>query len=297
MKWASRFPKIPIWFHQTGGFTHGWFLKSLLMVLIAWLAFEGIGPRKPVLPDLLRAQVEEQTTIAVEDLAGKATRMKASRIAVLQLGGDDSDYATATLRQKLADRGVGQQPTPDFAARLRNFLHLDHPAVPSKITALTHAKEMGLSAVVYGCLRIEGTRAWLDLKLADVNTGQDQAVSTVHAMPPPTPVVQNTQVPDAGAKPIPLVNIRSILACALIVLLLPVFTIRFVAQTVRRRSNAHNGFALAVYTVADILVAGYFFALLHPLGLFIVLLIIGIASFAYNVSVMTWALKSETGQA
>jgi len=73
-----------------------------------------------------------------------------------------------------------------------------------------------------------------------------------------------------------------------------VFTISFIRAMVRKESNRANGFTLGIYTGADALLAylllgagvsSVFSALLFAL-------VVGIA-FAYNVFIMTFALKME----
>ena len=79
-----------------------------------------------------------------------------------------------------------------------------------------------------------------------------------------------------------------------IVLLLPVFTIGFIRTMVARRSNGANAFMLAIYTVADAILAYLLVgAALAGVWSVLVFLVAVALAFGYNVRIMTFALKLE----
>jgi hypothetical protein len=77
--------------------------------------------------------------------------------------------------------------------------------------------------------------------------------------------------------------------------LLPVFTIAFIRTMVRKQSNLSNAFVLAVYTAAGALLACLAgvsdFSSGWRIAFFV--LLAGCA-FAYNVAIMSFALRLET---
>jgi FtsH-binding integral membrane protein len=89
-------------------------------------------------------------------------------------------------------------------------------------------------------------------------------------------------------------GVQRFLGWLVLVLLLPVFTISFIRAMVRKESNRANAFTLAIYTGVDALLA---FLLLGAsfaswLAVLLFLVVVGVA-FAYNVFIMSFALKLE----
>jgi hypothetical protein len=79
------------------------------------------------------------------------------------------------------------------------------------------------------------------------------------------------------------------------VLLLPVLTINFLRAICRRQSNRANALALAGYTLVDALLAWLLVGAGLSSGWTVAVFIIAVAAaFAYNVRMMTFAVKLET---
>jgi len=77
-------------------------------------------------------------------------------------------------------------------------------------------------------------------------------------------------------------------------LLLPVFSISFIRYMVAKKSNRINAFTLGIYTVVDLIFA--YFMIGGRFGSFVSVLIFvlaGLCAFAYNVRLMTFAVKLE----
>jgi hypothetical protein len=85
-----------------------------------------------------------------------------------------------------------------------------------------------------------------------------------------------------------------VLAWAVLVLLLPVFSITFIRTMVRKSSNRINAFVLAIYTAVDAILAWLMVGASLVGGGAIVAFVGGVAvAAAYNVFVMTFALRLE----
>ena len=81
----------------------------------------------------------------------------------------------------------------------------------------------------------------------------------------------------------------------IVVLLLPVFTLGFIRAMIRKGSNKANLFVLSIYTVADVVLAWLMVgAALHSWWTVLPFIAAVAAAFAYNVRIMTFALKLET---
>ena len=79
------------------------------------------------------------------------------------------------------------------------------------------------------------------------------------------------------------------------VLLLPVFTLGFMRAMIRKGSNGANLFVLSIYAVADVVLAWLLVGAALGSWWTVLFFIAGVgAAFAYNVRVMTFALKLET---
>ena len=78
-------------------------------------------------------------------------------------------------------------------------------------------------------------------------------------------------------------------------LLLPVFSIGFIRSMVSKNSNSTNAFVLGVYTLADGLLAWLMVgASVTSMWTGLILLAAIAIALAYNVRIMTFALKLET---
>jgi hypothetical protein len=88
---------------------------------------------------------------------------------------------------------------------------------------------------------------------------------------------------------------QRLLGWLLAVLLLPVFTINFMRAMFHRNSNRSNAFVLAVYTLADALLAWLLVGGALSSWWTVAIFILAVAAaFAYNIRIMTFVLTLET---
>jgi len=265
----------------------------MLAGYIAWLGWGQLGPQKPEIGPLRREAADEAVDAIVEDL--RQNRGDVGPVVLLHFAGDPSDYFSDRLRSTLEQRGVLDLQDWGFMENVRSLAKLRESAVISPETAIELAKTHGASGVLFGRLvKFESTpgEAMLDVEyaLADVTTGE-----TIHSGR-----YSNASSASELLSAEATTFVRSLpwfkrgLGWLVIVLLLPVFTIGFIRTMVARRSNGVNTFVLAIYTLADAILA-YLLVGAALVGLWSVFFFpVAVAvAFAYNIRIMSFALKLE----
>jgi hypothetical protein len=274
------------------GMLLAWVGRLPLVLVLAWLLFTRLGPHRPEIPQAIRQSVDQQIAAAMDDLAAKATAAHTGRIAVLYLDRDDSEYATTEIRRQLLDRGIALQPDQTAGEKVRELIGLSQQTTSSLDQAIAEGRSRNLDAVIFGTLNVKGTDAKLELHFADMHTGVGSSViiptvpATLTLLSSMSPAIH----PDGEYH-----ILRSWVVWAIVAMLLPIFTVGFLREVVRKESNRRNFFALAVYTTVDALLL---WLMLESTNLFwqIGSVLVGAtAIFFYNVSVMTWALKMDAG--
>ena len=264
-----------------------------LVVYVAWLAWENLGPRKPEIGPVRKQVADEEIAKIVEDLRGsqKAT----PQVALLHFANDPSDYFTDTLRSSIEQSGTLDIVDRSAGEKLRNVLRLRQLSYASKEDAAAFGKKRGVNGVLFG--RIQqfesfsgGAKIEVEVTLIDSASG-DVIFAKRYSKDTSLAAVAGPAIKEEVEK-VPWVT-RG-LAWLVVVLLLPVFTISFIRAMVRKESNRLNGFTLAVYTVVDAILAfllvGAALTAVVPVVIFM-----GAAgcALAYNVHVMGWALRLE----
>jgi hypothetical protein len=291
MKMLKSFPVLPIQVLQGRG-AGGWFVKILLLVIVFWLVWPTLGPHRPAPSPLLKQDVDESVNVAASDLAARATPMRIGRIVVLPLDRDDTGYATAALRQALFDRGVGQQLDNPFGEKARDFFGASQPDYDSADRAIKEGKSRGVDAVVFGRVRQEGTETRLDLKLGDVRTATVSPVAAnVEHGTAASLVSGGVGIHRAGGATLLMAEI---LIWAVIVMLVPLFTLGSLQGVLHKNSNSANAFALTTYTMVDALVLAVVLLPSFGFGGALIGAAVGAtAAFFYNVSVMAWVVRRD----
>ena len=291
MNWPPRLTQAPISLAGNPiGILAGWFGRMPLILVLAFMLFSQLGPRRPELPGAMRQSVDEQITAAMDDVAAKATATHVGRLAVLYLNRDDSDYATSEIRRQLFSRGIAIQPDRTLGEKVRDLIGIGQHPTSTVEEAIAEGKRLDLDAVIFGTLDVNGSTARLDLRFADIRSGISQPV-IIPA--PPAQQALTSAVSSPGQSDVELHVVRRCIIWAIVALLLPIFTVGFLREVVQKESNRRNLFALIIYTAVDVLLLWLLLesnSLTWQLGWIVVG---GIAVFFYNVSIMTWALKME----
>lgn len=260
---------------------------------IAWLGWEQLGPHKPEVGPLRMKAADEAVAVVVDDL--RANRGEVASVVMLHFAGDPADYFSDRLRSTLEQQGVLDLQDRSFMEKLCDITNIREPTVMSPEAAVDLADGRGATGVLFGRLvKFESTpgEAVLEVEYAliDVKSGE-----TIHNSRYSN-TLPASELLDAEAT----TAVRRVpwfqrgLGWLVIVLLLPVFTIGFIRTMVARRSNGVNAFMLAIYTVADAILA-YLLVGAALAGFWSVLcfLVAVAVALAYNVRIMTFALKLE----
>ena len=263
-----------------------------LLVYIAWVAWDNLGPRKPEAGAARKKVADEAAADIAETL--RQNRGPTRDVALLHFAGDNTDYFTDALRDVVEKTGALELRDRSFMEKARNQLHLQHPVHASSEEAVAEARAAGGQAALFGELRSfesfpDGAVIDVDYQLisADglvVYRGQHrEEFGNVEIIP---------ELVREGAQRIPW--FKRGLAWLLTVLLLPVLTIGFMRTMIRKRSNRVNAFVLTIYTLANALMAYLLVgaALIGFWSVLVFLLALAVA-FLYNLRIMTFAVHLE----
>jgi hypothetical protein len=264
--------------------------------LVGYLAFIGwqhFGPQKPEVNAARRELAELVLPVIAEDLA--LYRTNAATVVLTHLSGDTSDLITDRLRALLSGSGSLFLVAPPLEEKVRRILNLQVTSPSSLEAALASARGSGADAVIFGRVhRFAGTakggRLTLEISIADLRSGEVLLHRTYDREWDPLPFEPLAlQAPEGRSN-----LVSRLLGWALVVLLLPVFSIGFIRSTVRRGSNRANATALILYTlVAAILAWLVVGATLASVWSAIWLAGLTALAFAYHVWIMTVAVRIE----
>jgi hypothetical protein len=266
-----------------------------LALYAGWMAWETLGPRRPEIGPARREMLDVTVRNIADELGRERTRLRS--VALMPLENDPTGAVTMALRSAIEQRGILDLRDRTVGEKFRDLLNLRPRGYGEAEKALARARNMEVNGVLYGTVRqfessSEKVTLDVDLTLAEAETGRIVFQRTF----PETRKVGSlgskwNYTPASGSFP----WLSRLLFWAVLVLLIPVFSIRFVRTMVRKKSNRSNAFVLTVYTLVDALVL----ALLIGSALtawWAVPIFAGAlaAAFAYNVQVMTFALRLET---
>jgi hypothetical protein len=265
-----------------------------LVLYLGYEAWDYFGPHKPEIGPVRREAVDQVIPTIVEDM--RASRHGVRAAAILHFTNDPSDYVTNRLRSAIEQSGILNLRDRTVGEKVWDALRLEHKGYGDIQAAVARGKSLGTDAVVYGSVHTlesspGGVTLDIEVGLADVASGQsvfskkysrESALSAVS----PAVIQEQTHMLSWPAR---------LIAWAVAILLLPVFTIGFIRTMVKKESNRANAFVLGIYTFAAALLAYLIVGVDFGSWLAILLFLIAVgAALAYNVFIMTFALKLET---
>ncbi|HUW35573.1 MAG TPA: hypothetical protein VM223_28515 [Planctomycetota bacterium] len=269
-------------------------LGTLALVgYVAWLGWENLGPHKPEAGPVRRQLADELVATIADDI--RVSQPVVRQAALLHFENDPSDYFTDRLRAVIEQNGTFNLTDRTAADKLRNVLQLRHPAYGSKDDACTRGRKLGVPGVIYGTIYSfesfsGGAKIDVDVTVADP-ASDDVIFQKRYSKDTTLAALAGPAVQEKMAK-VPWVT-RG-LAWLVVVMLLPVFTIGFIRTMVRKESNRVNGFTLAIYTIADAILAFLLVGAALTWWLPVVVFAAAVAAaLAYNVKVMGWAVRME----
>ncbi len=259
---------------------------------IAWLGWVNLGPRKPESGPVRQQMADHAVSEIAETL--RQHRGQTKSVVLCHFNGDSTDYFTDALRDVLEQRGCLDLFDRKFSEKLRKQLSLRLPTCASPAEAAKAADSAGAEAALYGVLNT--FESFPNAGKLNVEYGLVAADgTTIYHGSYQKEVSNDSLAPDfvrSAVEQIPW--FKRGLGWLLAVLLLPVFTISFIRCMVRRQSNLRNAFVLAIYTLADIVLAYLLVGAALTGFLSVLFFILAVAAaFAYNVRIMTFALKLE----
>jgi hypothetical protein len=273
-----------------------WASRVGLIVLAGYLAWQVRDVVLPAKPEVSRGRQEvanQLVPLIVEDL--RKSRGDLRSAALLPLSGDASGYVSEQLRQVIGASGILDLGDRTISERVRDALHLRQATCENATEAAVEARSRGAPAAIWGVVQTfesspHGAVLDVEIHLLDVQSGKDVSSRRYTRDLDNTPLMQTLADVKASGPRI----LERIAAWLIAALLLPVFTIEFLRATVRKESNRWNGTALAIYTVADALLA----VLLGGGGLstpalVALILAAAVVGFTYNVVIMTRVVKAE----
>ncbi len=264
-----------------------------LIGYIAWAGWENLGPAKPQIGPVREDLANRVIPDMVEDIRNERGAIR--EVTLLHFGNDPTDYFTNTLRSTIEQRGTLDLHDRSVSEKVRDLLDLRHPSYASTDAAVAHGGDRQADGVLFGTIHAfesypEGAKINVEVNLADVSTGsivfsKRYNLETSSA----SQILANIKEQSRGFP-----WFQRLLGWLLAVLLLPVFTISFMRAMLRKESNKTNAFVLAIYTLADALLAWLLVgAALNSWWSALVFVVAVAIAFVYNVRIMTFALRLE----
>jgi len=267
-----------------------WALAAYLL----WLGWNNLGPQKPVIGSERQKLADQVIPLIVEDI--RVSRQDIRRASLLHFSNDPTDYFTNRLRSVIERKGTLDLRDRTFGEKIRNVLRLRHPAYPDVEEAIRKGKRLGAPGVLFG--EIHAFESYpggvkLDVEVVLADTANRQVVFNKRYGRDASSTVFDSEAIQDAVRAFPW--FKRILGWLVIVLLLPVFTIGFIRTMVRKGSNRANAFVLSIYSIVDVLIAWMMVGAALDSWFRVVVFILAVGfAFAYNVRVMTFALKLET---
>jgi hypothetical protein len=266
-----------------------------LVGYMAWSGWANLRPEKPQIGTVRKDLADRVISTIVEDI--RSSRGELRQAALLHFGNDPTDYFTNGLRRAIEQTGILDLRDRTISEKVRNLLNLRHPSPqPSPEAVVKYGEHVDVGGVLYGAVHTfesypSGTKIDVEVDLADIATGRNVFSKRYQVETSPGSSILATVQEKARAFP----WFQRLFGWLLAVLLLPVFTVNFTRTMLRRRSNEANAFVLAIYTLADALLAWLLVgAALNSWWTVAAFILAIAAAFAYNVRVMTFALRLET---
>lgn len=265
-----------------------------LASFMAWSGWTNLKPEKPQISEVRKELADKVVASIVGDL--RSSRGDLRQAALLHFSNDPTDYFTDGLRRQIEQTGVLDLRDRTISEKVRNLLNLRHPSqAATPEDAVNYGKHLDAGAVLFGVVHTfesysTGAEIDVEVNLTDTATGRSIFAKRYQNQTAPGSTLAATFREKTRAFP----WLQRFLGWLLATLLLPVFTVNFMRAMLRRQSNRANAFVLAVYTGADALLAWLLVgAALNSWWTAAVFALAVLAAFAYNVRVMTFALRLE----
>lgn len=282
--------------------------KTIMLIVylgIAYFAWMCFGPEK-FEPSPSREKATErivsQMLLKIRENRGE---MKTALLPNFE--GDKTGCFSDCLRSKIKHSGILDVKEKPLLDKIRTRLNLKLNDKLAANDIVCSAKEDGVDCVLWGTLeRFEEVDSgvmikgeWRIVKTSDgkvvyTDTFEYDTITSTTAK-----IRQSVSelATDTSSSAGPFTSIAwqiRVLAFLVVMLLLPVFTFMFIRAMVVKRSNKVNAFLLGIYTVVDMvfaffMVGGSFVST----AAIIVFCISSFVAFAYNIALMSFALKLE----
>ena len=272
----------------------------MLIANLLWAGWTQFGPQKP-LADPIRTAA---AIVAAEHIGDtlRENRQDIKSLTLLNFADDPTNLISDDLRHRLGSAGTFLLADRTLFDKIRLSLNLPQSAITDPAAALNLGQRNRTDGVLYGTVHqfetVKG-RAMIHIvyHLVESRTGEIvySGVYDNRTDPPDTSAlaaIQGMVDEFTSAVPIGGSGLLGFLGWLLTVLLLPIFTIRFIVIMTEKRSNLVNFFVLATYTLIGAIFA---WILIAPnweswLSLALFVLLCGVA-FWYNVQVMSFAVR------
>jgi hypothetical protein len=236
---------------------------------------------------------DQVISVVVEDL--RKSKGAVQSAVLVHLVNDPTDYVSDQIRDTIEQSGTFDLRDRMLDEKVKKALKLRIDSVSDLNSALARSQGLGAQGVLFGKINAfesypNGAKIDLEITLADI-VSRDVVFNRRYNKEIGSGLLNPAVVKDSVHE---LGGVQRFLGWLVLVLLLPVFTISFIRAMVRKESNRANAFTLAIYTGVDALLA---FLLLGAsfaswLAVLLFLVVVGVA-FAYNVFIMSFALKLE----
>jgi len=260
---------------------------------IGFFCWEQLAPETPQIGSQRKELADQIIPAIVEDI--RQTPQRVRPIVLFHFTNDASGYFTSRLRNVTQERGVLDLTSRTLSERARNTLGLRQQEFKGRADAIEQARQLGAAGILFGQVHV--FESWesgakIDVEVTLASTSDSESLfSKRYTKATGSEPIDSPHTSDTSTT---FPTLQRCVAWILLVLLLPVFSVGFIRAMVVRNSNATNAFVLGVYTLADALLAWLMVGATLTswwIGL-ILATAIGIA-FAYNVRIMTFAMKLE----
>lgn len=272
--------------------------KVALIGVVAWQGWKYLSPGGADIDPARDRIAKRAAKQVVEDLRARRGAIRAALL--LHFVGDSTDTVTEAVRAAIHYTGVLELKGKSLLDKGRKLVHVRAPSYGSLPEALRQAQGQAVQGVIFGKVsRFEsvsgGAAIDLELTLADVASGSE-VFRRQYKLDDSGGAAEGDGAAAGAAGRGFFSWVGLILAWVLVVLLLPVFSISFIRTMVTRKSNRANAFTLAVYTLADAVLALLLVgaAAVATWICWVVFLAALGAALAYNARVMAFALELES---
>lgn len=289
-----------------------WIKIIIFVVIFVWWICHILITPVPTADRSRREVADQAIKIIVAELRENAGDI--TRIELLHFENDPTSYVSDTLREELMRQGGLTLEKPRLVDKLFKLFGIVNKGCGLREKAVKIARRGDADAVVWGRVnRLENERNGATIKgfyeLYDLRKGGQVAYEgTISSTTVPNKIMSGDSASadagnylpyneDVALMPLSKPWYIRFLWFTVVVLLLPIFTISFIRTMVAKRSNLINAFMLGIYTLIDVIFA-FFMIGGKFTGFFSVFLFLlaGSAAFVYNVALMSFALRLESGR-